>query len=349
MILSLNSIIVERERNTILKGVSLNVPEGSFFVLMGPTGCGKSTTLRTAGLLERPYRGDVLFRGERVPLRGKKRLRTRRLMATVFQNPVMFRGSVRKNLEWGLGIRRLSKAETSSRIDEAVAMTGLEELLERDASTLSGGETRRAALARALAIRPELMILDEPVTSLHSSFRKDFLKRLKSLHSTTGTTYIMATHNFADALAAGTCGAVMNEGEVVQQGSLSDILFNPSSRFMADFTGTGNILPAELSGRSARAGNLTITHTSPGEGKGFIAVPPEVIAISLEQGRGSERNRFPGKVISLESRGLNWTAKVQSGAIVFDVALTTGALDELDIHSGSEVFISFKASSVKVF
>ena len=349
MILRLRDITVKKEKNTILKRVSLDIPSGEFFVLMGPTGSGKTTTLRIAGLLDTPDTGDVLFQGETVPRSGKRLLKTRRRIATVFQSPVMFQGTVLENLEWGLKIRGLSKEETVSRISRIADLADLNELLSRDASTLSGGETRRTALARALVLNPELLILDEPTTSLHPSFRKEFLESLLMLHRETGTTFLMATHDFTDALAAGTMGAVMRQGEIEQQGSIDQILFSPRSRFMADFTGTGNILSAVFCGNMAETGGITVKHTGSRQGRGFIAVPPEVIVLSRVPGVTSERNRFQGTVSSLERKGLNWTVTVDVQEVVFAVAVTTGALDELEIQEGSPVWISFKASAVHVF
>jgi len=349
MILQLKRISVEKDGSRILNDVSMNIPEGAFYVLMGPTGCGKTTTLRVAGLLDTPCEGEVYFAGKKAVLNGRKALETRRRMATVFQHPLMFTGSVRDNIEWGLRIRGISRGAVAEKVTRAARMTEIEDLLDRNASTLSGGEARRTALARALALEPELLLLDEPTTSLHPSFRREFLMRLKGLHRETGTAFLMATHDFTDALAAGTCGAVMNEGNVVQQGTVSELLFNPGSRFMADFACTGNILPAELSDGRARIGDLTVRHTSAEEGSRYIAIPPEVIALSNEIRSGSERNRFPATVVSLQKEGLIWTVRVEAQGVGLDVAVTTGALEELNVRNGSLVYISFKASAVQVF
>ncbi len=349
MILSLKNIHLTRERSSILAGVSLDVELGSFFVLMGPTGCGKTTLLRIAGLLDVPDSGEVLFRGASVPRKGRERLGVRRKMATMFQDPVMFKGTVFSNIAWGLRIRGCSQRETALRVGEVLELVGLEGFEERDASTLSGGETRRTALARALVLDPELLILDEPTTSLHQSFKRELLGRIKEIHDRTDMTFLMATHDFTDALAVGDTGAVMRDGNIEQSGSMDKILFSPRNRFMASFTGMRNILPAEFCASEALVRDLSIRHTEEKSGHGFLAVPPEVIVISTAPTVTSERNRFIGIVRSITRNGTTWDVELDISGILLTAAVTTGALDELGVSPGSQVHVSFKASAVHVF
>ncbi len=342
---------VEKSKGSkeILKGIDLEIPEGEFFVLMGPTGCGKTTTLRIAGLLDRPDSGSVLFQGMNMCLSDRKLLPFRRRMATVFQNPVMFSGTVFSNVTWGLRIRGVQGETIRQRAGKIIELTGLEGFEKREAGSLSGGEKRRVALARAMILEPELLILDEPTTSLHRSFKEELLAKIRELHRVTGTTFLMATHDFEDALSAGTCGAVMNAGSMEQSGTMESILFNPGSTFMAEFTGTGNILPVEFSGKTALCGDVVIRHTENRTGTGCVAIPPEVIVLSVTPGVTSERNRFSGTVKSIERRGSTWSVKVDVSGTVLHSAVTTGALDELEIREGSQVYLSFKASAVHVF
>ncbi|MCK5785140.1 MAG: ABC transporter ATP-binding protein [Candidatus Sabulitectum sp.] len=351
MILQLKDIQLTREKNRILNGVSLDIAEGCFFVLMGPTGCGKTTLLRLAGLLERPDSGDILFNGSVVPRRGSELLKTRRRVATMFQSPVMFRGTVFSNIAWGLKIRRIPQSEMVNRVEQILELAGLSGFGERDASTLSGGEMRRTALARALVLEPDLLILDEPTTSLDPAFKRDLLTRIKEIHAETGTTFLMATHDFTDALAVGTRGAVMRGGLIEQTGSMDEILFKPENHFMASFTGMRNIFPAEFSGSEARVGELDVAHSGKGDktGHGFLAIPPEAVVLSLSTRVTSERNRFTGTVSSIERHGTNWDVVVAVADLSLTVAITTGALDELSISSGSRIHISFKASAVRLF
>lgn len=349
MILRLESVEKTRGKNRILKGISLDIPKGEFFVLMGPTGCGKTTALRIAGLLDKPDSGSVFFSGERVLKSGGRRLDSRRRMATVFQDPVMFSGTVLKNVSWGLKIRGIPVDEIRRRAGKIMEMTGLTGFEKRDAATLSGGEVRRVALARAMVLEPELLILDEPTTSLHRSFKEELLERIKHLHRATGTTFFMATHDFEDALSAGTYGAVMNHGTIEQSGTMESILFNPRSTFMAEFTGTGNIFPVVFRENTAACGNLEIRHTGNRTGSGCIAIPPEVIVLSAVQMVTSERNRFKGIVRRIQRKGVNWTVSADVSGTLLDSAVTTGALEELNLSEGSTVYLSFKASAVHLF
>ena len=349
MMLELRDIFLSRGDKRILDGVSIEVEEGSFFVLMGPTGCGKTTLIRVAGLLDRFDSGSIHFGGSPVPAGRKGRLETRRMMATVFQEPVMFTGSVFSNIAWGLQLRGLDRVEISSRVTSILEMVGLHEFAGRDASTLSGGETRVVALARAMVLEPRLLLLDEPTTSLDPSLRQDLLERIGEIQANSRTTFLMATHDLTDALAVGITGAVMREGRIEQSGRLEDILFSPRNRFMASFTGMRNMFPAEFLGSEARVGDVIIKHTCEKSGHGYLAVPPEVIVVSLSSTVTSERNRFAGEVVSIRRNGVTWDVEISVSAMILVATVTKGALDELGISPGSTVHLSFKASAVHVF
>ena len=349
MILKLESVTRSKGGNRILNGISLNVHKGDFFVLMGPTGCGKTTTLRIAGLLDPPDSGSVLFRGISTRQPERKLLPVRRKMAMVFQSPVMFSGTVYFNIAWGLRIRGIPEEVIRHRVDAITELAGLQGLLERNTESLSGGEQKRVALARAMILEPELLILDEPTTSLHLSFKKELLEKIRELHRETGTTILMATHDFQDALFLGTSGAVMNNGTIEQSGSMESILFNPQSNFMADFTGAGNVIPVHFHGDTAVSGDLRVKHTGNRNGAGCIAIPPEVIVLSTTPGVTSERNRFTGTVTDMNRQGRTWSVTVDVSGTLLDSAVTQGALDELEIRKGSTVYLSFKANAVRVF
>lgn len=349
MILRLRDVSQVRTGKHILSHLDLSIPKGSFFVLMGPTGCGKTTLLRIAGLIDTPVSGSVEYHGEEVPSKGIRRLNVRRKMATVFQRPVLFRGDVLSNVGWGLKIRGIHREEIRTKISSILEMVDLEGYEDRDAGTLSGGELQRVALARALIIKPRILLLDEPTTSLDPSLRHNMILRIAELHRRTGITFIMATHDFSEALSLGTAGAVMRQGKIEQTGSMDDIFYNPRTPFMASFVGIRNIYPADFSGDTARVKSIGIKHTGNREGHGFLAVSPESIVISRVSTMTSERNRFQGNISSIRRSGTSFDVTVDCSGVEFIAALTRDSISELELEQGLDIFVSFKAGAVHIF
>ena len=347
--LELENIVQKKNGQEILSDVDLSISRGAFFILMGPTGCGKTTLLRVAGLLDKPFSGCMKYQSKPIPLRGKERLRLRRRMVTVFQRPVLFRGSVISNVAWGLQLRGTHEDEISRKVSLVLEMVDLEGYGNRDSSTLSGGELQRVALARALVIEPEVLILDEPTTSLDPNLRLSLLRRLKDLHSRSRITFIMATHDFTDALSLGTDGAVMRNGRIEQTGMIDEIFYSPSTPFMASFVGMKNVFPAEFSADGAIVEELTVKHISDKRGHGFLAIPPEAIVVSRETTVTSERNHFRGTIVSVERTGSVFSISVDCSNVLIVSSVTRSALSELDLKEGRNVYISFKASAVHVF
>ncbi len=332
----------------VLEDVSLSVPEHSIFMLMGPTGCGKTTLLKIAALHDRPDYGEVIYKGSTVS--GKPDISSvRREIALMTQHPVLFRGTVRSNIEWALKARRFAAVEIRLRLDESLKVTGLEGIEERNTGGLSGGEMQRTALARVIALRPELLLLDEPAASLDPCFRIDLLRRLKAYAAEHGITVIMTTHSLEDALSIGTCGAIMNNGRIEQTGQLDDIFYRPATPFAASFIGMRNIYPVDFSRNTAVIDDIIITHTADRQGRGFLVIPPEVIVISLEKSRTSERNRFAAVVKNIEQGSTVFSVHLEIKGMEITASLTRGAVDEMGIKQGSSVYLSFKASAVHVF
>jgi tungstate transport system ATP-binding protein len=203
----------------ILHEVSLTVERGEILGLIGPTGSGKTTLLRIINLLDEPSAGSILFGGKEVSGRPEKEsLATRRKMAMVFQKPVMFKASVKENVSYGLRMRskqdRDEKISISARVEEALEMVGLSGYESRDANTLSGGEMQRIALARALILQPELLLLDEPTANLDPRSAASIDSLLRSLAGSR-TAVILATHNMEQ------CRKLVGRIAVLQAGRLA--------------------------------------------------------------------------------------------------------------------------------
>jgi ABC-type Fe3+/spermidine/putrescine transport system ATPase subunit len=230
----------------VLRGVDLEVGEGRFCVVIGPTGCGKTTLLKIADLLVRPDHGRALLDGRDYARSSEgERTRARRRMAMVLQRPWMLSGSVSANARFALGIG--GRRRDAAAVGVALESVGLRGFDEREASTLSGGEKQKLALARAMVTRPEILILDEPLSSLDQGIRPELRSVLRRLHSETGMSVLMATHDVSDALALASHAAVIQEGGIVQAGTVEDVFLKPASKFVASFLGIRNVVPAVFS------------------------------------------------------------------------------------------------------
>jgi sulfate transport system ATP-binding protein len=217
-----------------LDGVSLSVPDGSLTALLGPSGGGKSTLLRVIAGLEAPDSGAVLFSGEAVTdLPAQERG-----VGFVFQHYAAFKHmTVRQNVAFGLEIRKRPKDEIRERVDELLALVHLGGWAHRYPSQLSGGQRQRMALARALAVQPKVLLLDEPFGALDATVRKELRDWLRRLHDEVHVTTIFVTHDQEEALEVAQQVAVINEGRIEQTGTPDDLYERPSNPFVMGFVG----------------------------------------------------------------------------------------------------------------
>ncbi len=218
-----------------LQDINLEIEEGCFFILMGPTGAGKTVLLEAVAGHHNLKSGKVFLRGQDVTHLPPEERR----IGIVYQDYALFpHMSVEDNIRFAvpyMGERaRLGQPE---RFKNLVSRLNLAHLLHRRPSTLSGGEAQRTALARALFSDPDLVLLDEPLSALDPAFRGELRDMLKSLHTETGKTFIVVTHDFSEARELGSRGAVMNQGRIAQQGSIEEIFAEPSEEFVARFVG----------------------------------------------------------------------------------------------------------------
>jgi sulfate transport system ATP-binding protein len=228
---------------TALEDVSLEVPQGSLTALLGPSGSGKSTLLRIIAGLEMPDAGTVMIAGEDVSqVRPQKRG-----IGFVFQHYAAFTHmSVRENVAFGLKIRKRPKAETRSRVDELLQLVGLTKWADQGPSQLSGGQRQRMALARALAVQPKVMLLDEPFGALDAIVRAELRAWLRRLHDEEGTTTVLVTHDQEEAMEVADRIAVMSTGKIEQVGSPREIYDSPATEFVMGFVGPVSRLGTSL-------------------------------------------------------------------------------------------------------
>ncbi len=227
-----------------LEPATLDIARGETLVLLGPSGCGKTTMLRIIAGLELPDAGGrVLFDGKDmtpVPIE-------RRNVGMVFQSYALFPNmSVAENIGYGLKIRGVPDKERASRVAELVALTNISGLENRRIDQLSGGQRQRVALARAVAIRPGILLLDEPLTALDAALRDRLRGELNRLLRALGITTIYVTHDQAEAMELGDRVVVMRKGSIAQIGTPREIYFTPKNRFVAEFIGAANIVEAAI-------------------------------------------------------------------------------------------------------
>ncbi|OPL16109.1 MAG: Fe3+/spermidine/putrescine ABC transporter ATP-binding protein [delta proteobacterium MLS_D] len=330
-----------------LVDVSIDVAENEFFALMGPTGAGKTVLLEAiAGLID-INRGRVWIGGRDVTRLPPEK----RGVGIVYQDFSLFpHMTVLENIVYGLRFHHVPKAIAAERLERLGVDLNLRHLFDRLPTNLSGGENQRAALARALMINPSVLLLDEPLSALDPRFREEMRDSLKTLHRHSTTTFLMVTHDFAEALSLADRAAIMNDGKIEQTGTVEDIFRRPRSTFVADFVGMKNLFAASFSDGGARINGIDIDTGDIQLGPcSYIAIRPEDIVVSREPLRSSMRNSFTGTVTALIDRGLYYEVCINAAGIPFKAAVTKRSLFELGIREGENVFFSFKATALHCF
>jgi spermidine/putrescine ABC transporter ATP-binding subunit len=225
-----------------LRHLSLTVEPGEFLALLGPSGCGKTTLLRVLGGFT-SYEGSVLFDGQPVDALPAHR----RDIGIVFQDYALFpHKTVRENIAFGLKMRKAAAGDIAARVEEMITLLHLSGLGDRYPTQLSGGQQQRVALARAIAIRPRVLLLDEPLGALDKKLREEMQVELRQLQRSVGITTIFVTHDQEEALSLADRIAVMSAGTIQQIGPTADIYERPANRFVAEFMGQSNLLPASV-------------------------------------------------------------------------------------------------------
>ena len=239
-LIRLSGVAKSFDDDVILKSLNLSVNDGEFVTLLGPSGCGKTTTLRIIGGFEKPDAGDVFFASQRI----NDVPPNKRNINTVFQKYALFPHlNVAENIAFGLNIRKVDKKEVARRVEEMLELVNLKGFGRRSVASLSGGQQQRVAIARAVIQQPKVLLLDEPLGALDLKLRKEMQVELKNLHETLNMTFIYVTHDQEEALTMSDTVVVMNQGEILQQGTPIDIYNEPANAFVADFIGESNIIP----------------------------------------------------------------------------------------------------------
>jgi putrescine transport system ATP-binding protein len=324
-----------------VNGVSLDIRAGEFFALLGPSGCGKTTLLRMLAGFETPDAGRILLGGRDIA----QVLPHERPVNMMFQNYALFPHlSVRDNIAFGLKRARMSRAEIAERVAEMVALVKLGGLEKRKPDQLSGGQRQRVALARSLARRPQLLLLDEPLAALDKKLRESTQFELMEVQRRLGMTFIIVTHDQEEAMTVANRIGVMDAGRLDQVATPRELYEAPNSRWIAEFVGDINLFEGEVASREQSrltiatrdAGTLTAAEPRNPLSKTtvFLAIRPEKIKLSRRgpaaDGAGlSAINRLEGVVTDVSYLGGSTTYKVKldSGAVIRASMANTTRLD----------------------
>ena len=354
-VVSLSGVRVAYGGAAVLEVPDLAIQAGEILAVIGPNGSGKSTLLRVIGLLEAPTAGQVRFMGDIVG--GSGVLEARRRMATVFQDPLLVDGTVFENVALGLRFRHVAASEIAPRVQAWLDRFGIGALVARPARTLSGGEAQRTALARALVLKPELLLLDEPFSALDQPTREALIAELGTILHEDRITTVLVTHDRWEALALGDRVAVMMGGKVLQVDEAGRLFRAPVSEEVARFVGVETILDCRvLSSQTGIAvldagGQKIEVATEARQGARLrICLRPEdvtLLAPGSSHPASSVCNHLAGTVGRLISVGPYVRAVIDCGFSL--VALITHrSVEELGLREGAPVIAAFKATAPHV-
>jgi len=280
--------------------VSFTIREGEFFTMLGPSGCGKTTTLRMIAGFEEPTQGRILLQGRDVTFVPP----SRRNVNMVFQAYALFpHMTVWDNIAFGLQIKKVSRDETRSRVEEAIRTVRLEGFEKRKPGQLSGGQQQRVALARALVNRPAALLLDEPLGALDLKLRKELQLELKHLQTQTQTTFVYVTHDQEEALTMSDRIAVMKDGVVEQIAEPRELYERPATPFVAGFIGVSNLIAVRIDRREGGVvvmdlggGERIVANDSSGASELEVTVRPEKIKLAAGDVAASTASSVSGVV-----------------------------------------------------
>ena len=333
---------------TAVEGANLSFDEGSFTTLLGPSGCGKTTILRMIAGLETVTSGEISIGGKRindVPIH-------KRNLGLVFQNYALFpHKTIGENIAFGLKYRGVNKADAAVKVKEALDVVRLPGVEDRYPSQLSGGQQQRIALARAIVIEPDVLLLDEPLSALDANLREDMRVELTSIQDRIGVTTVFVTHDQSEALAMSDKIIVMSAGNIEQIGTPEQVYNKPGSQFVASFLGAANLMDARVSDQndqqvtvdSAHFGRFSITrhnnavYTVGGDAK--LVVRAEKIRLYAGGAASDDENCANGSIEAVDYQGQMVRYFVQVGDLQLQVIAT---IDEHPYAKGTAVNVCIR-------
>ena len=351
-ILALHDILVRHGAKTVLQVAHLEIAQGEVLAVLGPNGAGKTTLLRVMGLLQLSDAGEIRFKGSAV--RAADALAIRRRIANVFQEPLLLNTTVYQNAALGLKLRGFGRGEIEARLTGWLNRLGISQLSGRSARTLSGGEAQRTSLARALALEPELLLLDEPFSALDPTTREALLSDFLRIIRDTGTTTVFVTHDRDEAFALADRVAVLSGGRLLQIGSRQNIFERPVSAAVAELAGFENRLAGIVDGHDGDhlaivVGGVKFFARGAFNAGAMVVACVRAEAVSLA-GTADETsiNRVAGKIVLVAPGLTRRRVVVDCGSFCLVAKVDRGGRSKLDPRVGDEVEALFAPAAVHV-
>ncbi len=352
-VLEARGLQVVRGGRVLAAADDLTLHAGRVHVLLGANGAGKSTLLKALDGLE-TARGELRFEGRAVAT-AAARLALRRRTAAVFQRAYLLNTTVLGNVESGLRLRGVPRAAARERAGAALGLLGITHLRERKPARLSGGEAQRVSIARALAVDPAVLFLDEPLASLDPPTRRSLTDDLLGIFAETAMAVVWVTHDRDEALAVGDAVSFIEEGRIVQSGAALDVFAHPVSTSFATFLGLDTYLEGVVTNfgdavtRLALTGGAVLVCGEAPDGPAVACLPPEDVVLFTAppaEHSASLRNLLPGKVKGVRPAGRLLIVTVAADGLEVAALVTRAAFDDLGLTVGGAVLAAFKASAV---
>ncbi|MHA1268416.1 MAG: tungstate ABC transporter ATP-binding protein WtpC [Candidatus Helarchaeota archaeon] len=334
-----------------LKNINLKILDGEFFVILGPSGSGKTLLLEIIAGIHYPENGQIIYNGNDITYLPPYK----RKCGFVFQDYALFPNKkVWKNIIYGARLQnRMDYKKALRKVEEFLKLFDIEHITYKYPSKISGGEMQRVALARALIIKPDILLLDEPLASLDYNTMLYLKHEIKRIHQEFQTTTIYVTHNRLEAMSLADRIAVMNNGKIVQIGTPDEIFRHPETEFVAKFVGFDNIFSGyaqfnkDLGLSEIKINNTIIYSADRLAGDIKVCIRPEDIILSTKPLKSSMRNVIQGQVIDINDLGTLFEIFIDIGTKL-KVLITQNALLDLNIECGSKIYVNFKATALKL-